>query len=483
MKLWRILIAIFACACFIHACALCALYSPTAHASIKFNSAQGEIKTAAITWTFSENFTELTLQNYDENADKILDKKETWNVQKSLLDYIVPRGYLTNVSFYDDANASANVFVKTQSQRVYLEGGRLNFEYVLELNLAIKDRRVIVFDIIDYEGFFNFKFTDEQPLKLDENLYIVPNANLNAIFFEMTQREPPKPEPKKELGSLIKPAGNDEALKEIDSIDEAKFDAVSRASLKFLDYLKSLIKQNSQEFSLSTFALIMAISLIYGFLHAAGPGHGKMLTASFFAANGGSYAKAFFFALKIGVLHVLGAFAMVGAMMYFLGGFGSKFTNDAANFTMKISAVVIVFIALYMLFTKFKNLKPKPHDYKFSPHAQGCSCRACQSLQTTPKSLNEWLIALAAALVPCPGTILVFTLAFSVGSFGIGALSGVFMALGMSAVIFIAAVFGGGVNEYAKFKNLRIYAEILALTIMIGLGALMFVASNKVSVL
>ena len=73
MKFGRIL-AIFALFAsffsFAHACALCALYTPTAHAAVKFD-VQGEmIKTAVVTWTFSENFTELTLQSYDENADK-----------------------------------------------------------------------------------------------------------------------------------------------------------------------------------------------------------------------------------------------------------------------------------------------------------------------------------------------------------------------------------------------------------------------------
>ena len=73
MKFGRIL-AIFALFAsffsFAHACALCSLYTPTAHADIKFNLQGDMIKTAVVTWTFSENFTELTLQSYDENADK-----------------------------------------------------------------------------------------------------------------------------------------------------------------------------------------------------------------------------------------------------------------------------------------------------------------------------------------------------------------------------------------------------------------------------
>lgn len=48
---------------------------------------------------------------------------------------------------------------------------------------------------------------------------------------------------------------------------------------------------------------------------------------------------------------------------------------------------------------------------------------------------------MSAAIVPCPGTILAFLLAFNVGSYFMAFVSAVFMSVGMSSVIFIAAVF------------------------------------------
>ena len=481
MNLGRILAALTLFASIAYSCALCALYTPTAHAEIKFDADENELKTATVIWTFSENFTELTLQGYDENADKQLNEKESWNIQKALLDYIVPRGYLTGVSYYDDGGETQNLFVKTQSQRVFLNEGRLNFEYVLELNLKSLNKRVVVFEIIDREGFFNFKIANSQPFKINQILYMIPNSNLNAVFFEMSDKKPKDFNlDKPELSSLIK--SQSEKFAQIDKIDEEKFDAVSRMSLKFLDDLKALMKSNSQNLELSKFALMMLVSFIYGFLHAAGPGHGKLLTASFFAANGGSYIKAFVFSLKIGVLHVAGALFLVFSATSLLESFATRVANDAASVTTKISALIIVAIALYMLFDKFKNLRPKSHDYKFSVHESSCGCAACQS-ETKPSGAKEWFVALAAALVPCPGTILVFVLAFSLGSVMIGLASGFFMALGMSAVIFIAAIFGSKMNAASRFGNFKIYFEILALLVMISLGIFMFMISDRVSVL
>ena len=521
MKFGRIL-AIFALFAsffsFAHACALCALYTPTAHADIKFNLQGETIKTVAVTWTFSENFTELTLQSYDENADKALSKNEAWKVQKSLLDYIVPRGYLTSVGYYDGAGETVNLHTKTLSQRVYLEGGRLNFEYILELNLAVKDGRVVTVEIFDREGFFNFKISSPDPYALTDKIYLVPNVNLSAAFFEMTSKAPKIEPAKPELSSLVK-AQNKQNLEQIDAEDRAKFDSVSGMSLQFLERLKELIKINSAELNVLNFALLAAVSFFYGFLHAAGPGHAKMLTASYFVANGGSYSRALVFAMKVGFTHVAGAFLLVLFSYVFLNAFLTDKVSDIAGAMTKISAVAIVCVSLYMIYAKIKKtaLKPKfsfaaapvsdkkgangaskvfgsilnsasnlsTKSVKFSPaaHESECGCAACKASSEAPKTASEWLVVLAGSLVPCPGTLLVFVLAFSINSYAAGLASGVFMGLGMGAVIFLAAVCGFKLKGAVRFRALRTCCEFAALFVMLGLGVFMFYISGKVSVL
>lgn len=503
---------------FAHACALCSLYTPTAHATVKFD-VQGEmIKAAVITWTFSENFTELTLQSYDENADKALSKNEAWKVQKSILDYVVPRGYLTNVSFYDGMDETKILHAKTLSQRVYLDEGRLNFEYILELNLEAKDDRVIVFEIFDHEGFFKFKISSDEHFALDNGIYVIPNVNLYTVFFQMSARAP-KPVPQKpELSSLIK-AQNKQNLEQIDAEDRAKFDSVSGMSLQFLERLKELIKINSAELNALNFALLAAVSFFYGFLHAAGPGHAKMLTASYFVANGGSYSRALVFAMKVGFAHVAGAFLLVLFSYVFLNAFLTNKVSDIAGAMTKISAVTIVCVSLYMIYAKLKKtaLRPKfsfaaasvsgenganraskvfgsnlasasnlsANFVKFSPaaHESECSCAACRASSETPKTASEWLVVLAGSLVPCPGTLLVFVLAFSLNSYAAGLASGLFMGLGMGAVIFLAAVCGFKLKGAVRFRALRTCCEFAALFVMLGLGVFMFYISGKVSVL
>nr|WP_314566227.1 DUF1007 family protein [uncultured Campylobacter sp.] len=496
---------------FAHACALCSLYTPTAHASVKFDVQGDMIKTAAVTWTFSENFTELTLQSYDENADKALSKNEAWKVQKSLLDYIVPRGYLTSVGYYDGAGETVNLHAKTLSQRVYLDESRLNFEYILELNLAVKDGRVVTVEVFDHEGFFNFKISSPEPYALTDKIYLVPNVNLSTAFFEMTSKAPKIEPAKPELSSLVK-AQNKQNLEQIDAEDKAKFDSVSGMSLQFLERLKELIKINSAELNALNFALLAAVSFFYGFLHAAGPGHAKMLTASYFVANGGSYSRALVFAMKVGFAHVAGAFLLVLFSYVFLNAFLTNKVSDMAGAMTKISAVTIVCVSLYMIYAKLKKtaLKPKfsfaaapvsgekgangaskvfgsnlNSAVKFSPiaHESECGCAACMASNEAPKTASEWLVVLAGSLVPCPGTLLVFVLAFSLNSYAAGLASGLFMGLGMGAVIFLAAVCGFKLKGAMRFRALRTCCEFAALFVMLGLGVFMFYISGKVSVL
>ena len=233
---------------------------------------------------------------------------------------------------------------------------------ILELNLEAKDDRVIVFEIFNHEGFFKFKISSDEHFALDNGIYVMPNVNLYTVFFQMSARAP-KPVPQKpELSSLIK-AQNKQNLEQIDAADKAKFDSVSGMSLQFLERLKELIKINSAELNALNFALLAAVSFFYGFLHAAGPGHAKMLTASYFVANGGSYSRALVFAMKVGFAHVAGAFLLVLFSYVFLNAFLTNKVSDIAGAMTKISAVTIVCVSLYMIYAKLKKMALKP---KFS---------------------------------------------------------------------------------------------------------------------
>ena len=798
MKFIKILLlsAIFTSRIF--ACALCALYTPTAHVSITPVAQDGRIVSLHFSWLFSKNFTDVIMQTYDINSNGKLESDELAEITKAMTDYLSPKNYLCEAEFYDQAPKNAKPalsnLVGTQikgnfkNAKSLIKKGKLAFEFDQKVGFELRNDRVLKISINDDQGFFNFKMLDEKPINLGEGFVAKPNSNLAATFIEFSGEKPKIADKKpldrgiptadaeqidlgageqslialeeeklaidkqvKQLGvgrshqrsvgdivsdataeaqkniaasdtlAQINKAGtakdaaqakNDRSnsnrlggkisanasqkdggassaasseinlaksrdLDEISSApvkngssaalaksnagsvnlaqnaqngdasnsaasssgsanltqssdkdtdkfhassvgepsgsaqegageathlkentangaqeikggvlggedaaiepqdepisnephDEAALGFVAQKTVDFMKSLKTAFRASSEQTSAGTILWVLALSFIYGFFHAAGPGHAKLLTASYFLAHGGSYVKAFGFALKIGLLHVLGALVLVSASMFVLQNVAGLVSANSASITTKISALLIIVITALIIYDKARRVRSG------ASHDAGCSCAACASsayeagvslkgagaasaknvadvasktykfsefkafpadaaspsdaknsygalnLRGTSLGLKEnhvaselaersnftnsnpprnsavsnggergreWLIALAAALVPCPGTILIFVLAFSLGSFALSVASALFIGLGMSVVIFLAALFGAKANELSSTKRLvglKLYVEFAGLLVMFGLGIFMYFISDRMSVL
>lgn len=229
--------------------------------------------------------------------------------------------------------------------------------------------------------------------------------------------------------------------------------------------------------SFSTIGAILLFSLLYGILHAAGPGHGKTLVASYFTANERSYARGGGIALLIASTHVVSAFAITLILYGFVHTMFSQTIADISLYTTKISGLIIMIIALYLIRQKWYFYRPKKQVMRFSaavPHQSSCGCHSCK---TTAKTTDLWLV-LGAGIVPCPGTIVVFLFAISMGMYTLGAISAIVMSLGMGLTIAITAAFGTALRRKSSSsgKNYLKIVDVLSVLVMFLAGVLLLFA-------
>ena len=457
----------------IFACDLCSAYTPVAHIKTTLITDQDKNETTIIGLNFdlkfSKNYSDLMLQISDRNADNDLNKEELLKASEGVKEFFEGKNFLENVIFKESNDKAQLIEPKLRNFILTFEnkelGANLKFDIWEREAKSIKN---VILNVNQSKQYFIFAFLPQEPQRLNDKLSFLSTAPL-------TKRQ-------------IATEHNIFAIVPTDKIQEFQAELIDTSKLKqetpeeqniiskqtnnYLNQLKSTFKENALNPNLTSIFIIIFLSFLYGLFHAAGPGHAKTLSFSLFAATGENYLKAFRFALQIGILHTLGAFLLVCLIVFSVSGINRILGGDVIRIATIVSGGLIVLIALSMLISLILKRNRK---YSWKAHSDACDCITCSKLKA-PESLKcrKWLVAACASLIPCPGTVLVFLLAFEIGSYGLGLLSGIFMSLGMSVIIFLSAVLGRKVNiSGSKILKDYDYVKFSALLIMLILGVMM----------
>lgn len=454
------------------ACDLCSASTPVAHIKTSLIMDKDEVIKVNFDLNFSKNYSDLITQISDKNMDGNLDQNELVKASEGIKEFFEGKRFVENIIFKESDKKSQLIEPRLENFILTFKDKQLGANLKFDVGRKeIKEDEKIILNINQSKEFFIFAFIPQEPQQLNEKLSFLSTAPLTKQQIATEHNNfiiLPNEKIKDFQATLVK------TKKPIEEIPKDQ-NVFSKQTSNYLSQLKTTLKENNSNPNLTSILLVIISSFLYGFFHAAGPGHAKTLTFSLFAATGESYLKALKFALQVGILHTLGAFILVSLIVLsvceaitFLGG-------DVVEIATKVSGGLIVLIALFML---LKMLIKKSKKYSWSPHPDRCDCAACTRLKA-PESFSgrKWLAAACASLVPCPGTVLVFLFAFEVGNYSLGLLSGIAMSLGMAVVIFISAVFGSKMNIYGnKFLQNYDYIRFLAIVIMLIVGGSMIVA-------
>lgn len=162
-------------------------------------------------------------------------------------------------------------------------------------------------------------------------------------------------------------------------------------------------------------ALGLALAFLYGAVHAAGPGHGKLVVVGYFLSREARIARGLAMGAQIALLHVVSAVVIVGFADFLLRRtFGGAPAEIPA--VRIASYALIVAIGLWMLVRAGGRIlagrAEAGHDHgahHAHPHRHhaGCGCGAHE------RPREGGLLALAVGLVPCTGSLLILLYALA----------------------------------------------------------------------
>ena len=468
-------------------CSLCSIYSPKTHVSTQIKADKTYIKTLNVSWTFAGEFTKELLQIYDTNLDASFNEKELQQIQIALLDYLKAKKFLTSISYDKQINQKSNSF-EIKDYKISFKNKTLSFEYNIDLNYKIYDKNILYIKIIDDENYFDIVFNDKKQL-MNIPYKISKSSSMNDVKFTIDAPDLKVQEEKKEEIDTSKIEEKKEEIKK----EEIQEEIVKQTILdKFvLNIKKNLLAIQNGEDKTALLFLLMA-SFIYGVIHSIGPGHGKALAFSYFSSQKSSYFEAFIISLATAFVHIFGALILVVISVFLLESVMNRFMEDSISYITSLSAVIIMFLALYILYRKLAK--------------KSSSCACCSvELKTTifmtkpNNSINfikttlnkpvilqsrskkqDLIFVLTAGIIPCPGTVLLFVYAFLLKTYFAVALASISISFGMATVIFVSSFLGVSLNKASqKSTKLINTLEIVSPIVMFILGLLLFLSANK----
>lgn len=270
---------------------------------------------------------------------------------------------------------------------------------------------------------------------------------------------------------------------------------------------------------------LFSVAFTYGFVHAAGPGHGKFLLAGYGAARRTGFLRLSLLALVSSLAQAAAAVLLVYAGIFLLGWGRDRLAATADGALALMGNAMILLLGLWLLLRGLRGLgrmlpklgqradkaearhsgaahRPSPaaQDHGVSQafehgaegtqaghhhHHHDAHCGCGHAHMPDPEALaraGTWreqaALILGVALRPCTGAVFILILTWQMGIAGAGIMAAFVMGLGTASVTAAVALGTGLIREGAlrSLSNSRTLALAVP-TIEIGVGLLLALVS------
>jgi nickel/cobalt transporter (NicO) family protein len=193
---------------------------------------------------------------------------------------------------------------------------------------------------------------------------------------------------------------------------------------------------------------LMSLCAAYGFFHAAGPGHGKLVIGGYGAAARITALRLSGLALASSIAQALTAIALVSGGAYLLGWGRVEMTHTAEKIMAPASYGAIALVGLWLVVRGVRRAlgtrsPGHGHEVDADGHCQTCG-HAHGPSPDQVAAISTWRDAVAIvasiAIRPCTGAVFLLILCFGLGIPLAGIAGAVVMGLGTASVTVLVAI-------------------------------------------
>lgn len=187
-------------------------------------------------------------------------------------------------------------------------------------------------------------------------------------------------------------------------------------------------------------AALLGLSFAYGFFHAVGPGHGKVLIGGYGAGRQVGLGRLSAIAVAASLAQGASAVALVYAGVLALGWTRQQMTGFAEGLLTQVSYSAIALVGLWLVWRGARHLAATGRDAEATATCCGhAHVPPPEALRRAGGLREAALLVTGVALRPCTGALFLLIMTWQLGIAAAGIAGTFAMALGTASVTLIAA--------------------------------------------
>lgn len=223
---------------------------------------------------------------------------------------------------------------------------------------------------------------------------------------------------------------------------------------------------------------LLALCFGYGFVHAAGPGHGKFLIGSYGVAQRVGFFRLAGIAIAASLAQAGVAVGVVLLAFGLLGWTRTEVLGAGEGGVVLAGHLLVLGIGLWLVLRGVRGLSARPAAEHDRHHDHGADCACGHAHGPAPEAIAHmagWRDALvliaAVAIRPCSGALLLLVLTAQMGLTAVGIAGAFAMGLGVAFVTVLVA----GLAVWGREGALAAWPKVprwVSPVLQLGVGAL-----------